>query len=271
MIDVCFTDAVKAGLFQVKSLYPDAGIKSCIGLSFYLSQGDIASEIIASNCPRKEVIKDLFSFERYGELEGFELAALEFWTAVIADFDIFKSTVEDIRIWIDNTPDAICGMLFAAYLLKNRSNSVSVVEFSKVVSDSNIDYLECRGFEDFNPSMLKSALSFERRCSKEELFLQAEKYEKLLEINAPLRVVVSSEVLSVGLDYYDDKIRDLFSDEGEYVAKLVGKAMFLKKIPTNDVFIAKRIECFIASGELLVSDNINAGFYEKIVRRKIVK
>lgn len=56
-----------------------------IGVSFGLSEGDIKSPICLEDCPRKEYIRAMFSFNRDKEQEDTETTINEFWTNCISD------------------------------------------------------------------------------------------------------------------------------------------------------------------------------------------
>ncbi len=265
MIEVCFNDSLKANLMQTKTIYKNSGIKKCLGLSFFLAYGDISAEINEKNALRKEIINDLFQFERYGENSGFYDAADEFWRSLIDDLDELINTRDNIRIWVDNTPDALCGLYFVSHILKDRDNDISIIEYSDFAENNDGDFSELRGFEDFNANMLLNALQFERPLNGEDIAKYAKNWENLKKENAPLRAILNNEVVSTNIDFYDEKIRAEFDSEGDFIAKIIGRAMFLQKVPTNDVFIAKRIRHFISNSKLSVIDNEDAGFYEMIV------
>lgn len=88
------------------------------GISFGLSEGDIQSVICLEECPRKAHIRSGFCFEKHNEEENREASLNDFWTACVKDLQKLQSNPPKIRIWLDSTPDAQCGLLFVADLLK---------------------------------------------------------------------------------------------------------------------------------------------------------
>ena len=86
------------------------GVKEdIIGVSFALSEGDIASSISLEECPRKKYLREQFLFPRYCGREDGSKDFEDFWIACIKDLEVLKSKPAQIRIWLDQTPDAQCG------------------------------------------------------------------------------------------------------------------------------------------------------------------
>lgn len=94
------------------------------------------------------------------------------------------------------------------------------------------------------------------------------RWQALQAENAPLRVVEQGRVVSAGLDYYDDLIRQAIPDEPCQTAQIIGTALGKQKVPTGDQFIAKRLLHFIDAGELAVVQPGAEGFYSTVVQRR---
>lgn len=237
------------------------------GVSFGLSEGDITSPICLGNCPRKDYIRSVFSFDRYNEEADMEASIDEFWTNCINDLEKLKSNPPQIRVWLDCTPDAQCGLLFLADLLKDSQTEIHIVELpSKITREDNC-IAEYRGWGEVEPQLYGTFLANEKVLTEKAICDLAAKWEHLKAENSPLRVVENGSVVSADMSYYDDLIRKEFPKDTCRIAYIIGSALGKQKILTGDVFIAKRIQEFIKSGELKIISGENDGFYAAIVKR----
>ena len=238
-----------------------------IGVSFGLSEGDIKAPIASEGCPRKDHVCSVFSFGRYGEHEDMERSIDDFWRACMEDLEKLKGAPEKVRIWLDHTPDAQCGLLFAADLLENSETEIHIVELPERIRRDDNCVIEYRGWGEVEPELFGTFLACERILTKSEVHGLSQQWQKLREENAPLRVLENGVVISAGESYYDNLIREEFPREACKIANIIGNALGRQKIPTGDVFIAKRLQYFIHTGELTVTGSTNDGFYGTIVSR----
>lgn len=238
------------------------------GISFGLSEGDIHSPICPGECPRKEYIRSVFSFGRYGGEGDTEEAVEDFWRGSVSDLQKVRSGPPKVRIWLDHTPDAQCGLLFAADLLKDSGTEIHVVELPPgAMREDGGNILRYRGWGEVEPQLYGTFLERERVLSGREKNDLAHRWQLLREENAPLRVVEDGAVISVGENYYDDRIRKEFPGAPCKVGRVIAGALTRQGILTGDVFVAKRVQEFIRSGELRVVSGWDGGFYDMVVSR----
>lgn len=237
-----------------------------VGISFGLSEGDIKAPITLERCPRKEYVSSLLAFDPYNEGEDIEASINDFWNSCIEDLGKLKASPEEIRIWLDRTPDAQCGLLFVADLLKNSETEIHIVELPEKIQRDDNCIVEPRGWGDAEPELFGTFLDRERTLTKAEINKLSQQWEKLTEENSPLRVLENGVIISTDESYYDNLIRREFPKGTCKVANIIGNALAKQKILTGDVFIAKRIRHFINTGELTVTDSANDGFYRTAVR-----
>lgn len=237
-----------------------------VGVSFDLSEGDIKSPIIMGECFRKSYIHSKFSFNRYDEPMDIEDHINEFWSNCISDLEKLKSNPLQIRVWIDHTPDARCGLAFLADLLKDSQTEIHIVELpKKIVREDNM-IAEYRGWIDVEPELYSSFLNYQKMLTEKEIHDLASKWKQLKTENAPLRVVENDLIVSADVDYYDGLIRKEFPEGACKVAYIIGNALRKQKIPTGDVFIAKRIQEFVQQGELEIVGDVDGGLYSNDVK-----
>ena len=273
MLEVCFNNSVKGSIAyaQLCDSRKNIGLldgkrEDIIGISFGLSGADINSEICLENCPRKDYIHSIFSFDRNNENIDIEKSINKFWDSCIDDLEKLKLNLSQIRVWLDNTPDAQCGLLFLADLLKESQTEIHIVELpNKIVREDNI-IVEYRGWGEVEPEQYGRFLNGEKVLTQEEIFDLANKWQQLKVENAPLRVIENNSIVSANINYYDDFIRKEFPKDTCKIGNIIGNSLGKQKIPMGDVFIAKRIEEFIKQGELEVISNDNDGFYGVVVK-----
>lgn len=117
-----------------------------IGVSFGFSEDDINSEICLETCSRKNYICSLFSFHRHNENVDIEESINKFWGNCINDLEKLKSNPPQVRVWLDNTPNAKCGLLFLADLLKDSQTEIHIVELPKKITREDNVIVEYRGW-----------------------------------------------------------------------------------------------------------------------------
>lgn len=237
-----------------------------VSISFGLSTGDIKAPICAGACPRKDYIHDIFSFDR-SERDDIEKETDAFWSGCIDDLHKIEDDPDKVRIWLDATPDARCGLLFVADIFKGKHTEISVVELPKSVNHSDNTIVEYRGWGEVEPQLFGSFLDRERTLSMAEIDDLSALWRKLQAENAPLRVVENGQVKSADISYYDDLIEKEFPESSCKVANIIGNALGRQKIPTGDIFIARRIKHFIESGRLIMTERSPEGFYHSVVAR----
>lgn len=243
--------------------------KDVLGISLHLSEGDILAPIELAQCPRKDLILSSIIYNGYDDLECLEKSALGFWQSTMNDLERLKQGADKVRIWVDNTPEAACGLLFVADVLVNTDTAIHMVSLPKKHQRDDNCYVEYSGWGDVHPELFGTFLDREKELTKEEVLELSLEWKKLQAENAPLRAVENDKVISVDESYYDNLIRKEFPKESCTIAELIGNSLCNEKILTGDVFIAKRIKFFIENGELEVITNSEKGFYRNII--KVVK
>ena len=245
------------------------GVKEdIIGVSFALSEGDIASSRSLEECPRKKDLREQFLFPRYCGREDGSKDFEDFWIACIKDLEVLKSKPAQIRIWLDQTPDAQCGLLFIAHMLNGSGTEIHIVSLpEQIIGEDNI-CIKYRGWGEVEPQLFGTYLENETMLTNEETDLLAKQWEVLKQENAMLRVVENGIVCSADINYYDSLIKREFPESSCKVAFLIGSALGKQNILTSDVFIAKRVQHFLNTGELVLLQQSKDGFYSSTIAAK---
>lgn len=242
-----------------------------VSIPLGLSEGDIAAPIIHDDCPRKNHLYALFSFYLFAFGKDAEDANSEEtfradWDRCMADLERLKTCPDKIRIWLDRTPDAQCGLLFIAHLLKDSGTEIHIVELPEKIQQSDNCVISYSGWGDVEPELFGTFLDRERTLTHSEIQALSQRWEELQAENAPLRIFENGTIRGVDESYYDNQIRQEFPKDSCKVAIIIGNALGRQQIPTGDAFIAKRIQQFICSGELIVVESYKDRFYSTVVR-----
>lgn len=230
------------------------------GLSFGFSQGDIAAPL-TEDCPKREELRQMVAFDDIGRPRDVEQTVASCWDGWLRDLDKVRQGPEEVRVWVDDTPEARCGLLFVADLLQEKKTALHVVELPGQIVRADGITVSYRGWGEVEPQLFGTFLDRQRVLSREEVCDLAAQWQKLQAENAPLRVVEDGCVRSAGIDYYDDAIRREFPQDTCTVGRLIANVLVRQNLLINDVFIARRVQHFIDRDELAVVGSSERGFY----------
>ena len=234
-------------------------------IPFELSEGDIQAPICPEECPRKAFLRERISLGRLPEET--EPAVQEFWENCMADLEKLESNPPKIRVWLDDTPDAQCGLLFLADRLNDRKPEIHVVQLPEKVTDGDSCTIEYRGWGDVEPRLFGTFLNRETVLTQEEVEVLAGRWQTLKGENGVLRVIQNGNIVTADIDYYDELIQKEFPENSCKIANIIANALARQKIPTGDVFIAERIRHFVHSKELVILEENRERFYSTVVGR----
>ena len=230
-----------------------------LGLSLGLEMGDIREPLGEA---RRELLRRWY--------DGNDEAADRDWQETLESADRLRAcgTGDAVRIWADHTPSSACGLLHAAYLLKDTKAAVSVVFLPlwRETGDGKtlVSYL---GWGEVEPELFGHFLSHEIPVPPVALGAMAHQWEALRRENAPLRAVVNGQVRSVGEDFYDDLIRRHIPEGQTKIANIIGDVLGREKPGIGDVWLAERIRWMLSAGELRMVREDPERFYRSVVER----
>lgn len=260
MLEVCFDDSTK-GLLRY------AGLRNVAGVSLNLAEGDLLAPLAEGECPRRAHLADLLTFDRYNEQEELAAEVEDFWRSCLADLDKVRTDKGPLRLWLDQTPHAQCGLRFVADLLQGREVEVRLVLLPSQVWRADDCIVEYRGWGEVEPAAIPGFLRRETVLERDELAELAAQWQRLRAENAPLRVVENGTVVSAGLDYYDDLIRQEYPEDRCPIAHLIGRVLGRQKVPMGDLFLYQRIRHLMDCGELVAVSDGDGRAYAVVVER----
>lgn len=171
-----------------------------------------------------------------------------------------------VRIWVDHTPASACGLLHAAYLLKDTKAAVSVVPLPHWREEGKA-VVSYQGWGEVEPELFGHFLSREEPLPPLILGVMASRWRELQQENAPLRAVVNGRVRSVGEDFYDDLIRRNLPEGRTKIANIIGDVLGRERPGIGDTWLAERIRRMLSAGELRMVEENSEWFYRSVVER----
>ena len=267
MIDICFSDTF-SGLLKI-STKSDGAFCLLKGLNY----SKIDCDDLIEQKARKEAeylkyfYKDVTEEEIEEEYENLK-------EEIIKKFNIFKNFLEkghEIRLWVSNCAEDRCGLFWLCKYLENYSNKLYIVTCPGFEYDPNEDKLvENRNWAAFgNPYFVDECSKDAMLVYDDERKLYAELWDKIIDENAPLRILVNDIIVGVEEDFFDDIILDFVDNIPKTQRAVMGK--FLGKwFGLNVSFVSKRIEHLISENKIKVCEDVvdDYGCYwvRKIVR-----
>lgn len=155
----------------------------------------------------------------------------------------------EVRIWYSNNPDALCGLYHTVHALQGEACRIFAVR-----KPAHIGF---RAFEDSfaeaDPEDIPACLCEARELSAAEREQLAHTWDRLVEENAPLRVIEGGEVIGVPVDYLDEEVLSFAPTEGSFrLEQLIGNVLGKSHRSLHFYFVEQRIFALLRKGQLTV-------------------
>ena len=181
---------------------------------------------------------------------------------------------EPIRVWVDNEPDAICGLYWLMEQLrpigldKLDVTLVKLPEWEERPEGSIVQYT---GWGEVPPYRFGEMASLGRKLPTNYLRSLANRWRELQQENATLRAVLNGKLVSVPDSLYDRFIlQELEKQDDEFKeAQLVGQVLGKYQLGIGDGWIALRIEQFIKDSLLtpITEPEPDGPVYHRILKK----
>lgn len=164
---------------------------------------------------------------------------------------------ESLRIWYSRQPDELCGLYwFLSELqpIEEKLGEVYLVQIPEWELDESDDLKRIAGSGEVSAAGWHRHLALQRLMAPAFLRHCAECFFRLRAEDAPLRAVITDEVMSVSEDFYDAFIaREIAGEAEEFAeARLIGGMLGQYRLGIGDAFIAHRIDAMVSDGRLAV-------------------
>ncbi|MCR5421008.1 MAG: DUF1835 domain-containing protein [Lachnospiraceae bacterium] len=162
---------------------------------------------------------------------------------------------KEIRIWYSSAPDEINAFYWLMSFLDSQKHykNISAVFISP-------DYWSgsyyCRGTAMLGPEMYYEALKLEKEITENQIKNCSDRWKELRRENAPMRLMVSGNLVSLPEDFLDSFIRNTINKFPEKftIAGLVGEVMGAYELMVGDFSLYERVLCFAERGEIEIME-----------------
>lgn len=233
----------------------------------WLSIGPIDEEGIGPL--RETALTQLLSIYPQGRQTAVEILAS---TRQRLDALLARAPHESVRIWVDHTPDAACGLRWVLAQLRPlgfENLALQVVELPALRPGKDGLTLGCLG--ELHPSEWGRLAQDARPLPAAQAAALATQWRELQAQNAPLRAVLNGVLVSAAEDLYDPYLRRMLSDMPNPFkeADLIGRTMGWFPLGYGDAWLALRVEQWIADGKLeaVTKPDADSPLYHRMLRK----
>lgn len=267
MVELCFSECIHGSLQFAAAIPFETTVSEIFYIDFNLSIGDISQPVELPNGPCEKLFVEMNMIQDYEEHPKQMLRIKKSWDKAIKSYEGFKERIqnnEDVRIWLDTTPTAICGFLFAMELLSEVSSKVSIIMLPKyeIIKGRVVEHCS---WGEIEPLDYYKYVKYEQELPKELVTTLALKWRELKKENAPLRAVINGKVVSVEENFYDPFIRQTFPSDECTIASMISEIIANQPLFLSDFFIAMRIKKMLADGELVYRQELKHDFYHSVI------
>lgn len=180
---------------------------------------------------------------------------------------------EPVRIWVDHTPDAACGLRWLLAQLRPlgfENLDLQVVELPAQAPHEE-GGLILRNLGELHPSEWGRLAQNAKVLPASQAAALAGQWQVLQRESAPLRAALNGVLVSAAADLYDpylrrilDELEDTFQE-----ATLIGRTLLQFQLGYGDAWLALRVEQWIADGKLeaVTRPDADSPRYHRMLRK----
>lgn len=268
MVEILFGDS-EAGAMRIALKSGKLG-SDAVCLAFALEIGDIKKPVTGKY--RAKLLCDLLYAEQWGadiEMKN-ELERLgSVYCGELDKLERYLKNGEPIRVWYDNAPYSVCGLLWLCGRLRGLAKELEmyVVKLPRTITRGETAVVRAN-WGEVHPREFAKLLPLQRRLKPAEIVLNAVNWDGLQSQNAPLRAVVNGSVMSVPANFYDFLIWKNLGDKPVKEAVLIGKVLSEDNIGVGDWWYARRIDKFISQNRINVVEDSPRKYERLLVKNE---
>ena len=223
--------------------------RDILPLSLALSVGPIDEESIGPL--REETLTRLLSIYPEGQQTAAEILAA---SRRRLDTLLTRAPQEPVRLWVDHTPDAACGLRWVLAQLQPlgfEKLDLRVVELPAQAPHED-GGLVLRQLGEVHPAEWGRLAREARVLPAGQAAALVTQWRMLQSENAPLRAVLNGVLVSADESLYDPYLRRVLDELPETFSEaiLIGRTLVRFQLGFGDAWLALRVERWIADGRL---------------------
>ncbi len=276
--DVVFGPSVQASLNEAKRVGAnkdsiEGQSTNSICLEYNLSFGDISEENPSDKRYWQlfKSISAMYPAEKHGNLANDWVDDLKKRNRKY--LDELKAAIkngDEIRIWYSGVPDEINAFYWLMDFL-DREKCYKNISTVFIPPDYWSGSYYCRGTGMLAPEMYAKALMLEKAIYESQIRTCAERWKELRKENAPMRLMVSGNLVSLPEDFLDYFISNTANKlQGTFtIARLVGEVMGVYELMVGDFSLYERVLCLVERGDLEIVEECKEKPMATSVRKTI--
>ena len=271
MIEVTFSESAGGGLREARAYSDELAESEIVCLGVMADIGDITEPMFGEY--RYKLICRMLYREQWGSDPEMKAELKRLGKYYAKQYLRLKRGLKDgepVRVWCDNSPSAMCGMLWLSGLFARynaKIYSIELPQFIEFVNAKSDDvYVLRHGWGECEPCEFAGAVSVARRIPKVELMSNSTEWQRLVNENSKLRAVISGRVVSVPVSFYDFLILRYLGKKPIKEAVLIGRILGENPLGIGDWWYAHRIEHFIRRKSIVILED-NERKYERVLIR----
>ena len=271
MIEVTFGESAGGGLKCARGYSPELAESEFVCLGVMADIGDISEPMFGEY--RYKLLYRMLYREQWGEDTEMRSELKGLGKHYAKNYLRLKRGLKDgkpVRVWRDNSPNSMCGMLWLSGVLAKYNAEAFAVELAQYNDRANAELdgvrVVRRDWGECEPQEFVNALPLVRRIPPVELISNSTEWQRLVSENAKLRAVISGRVVSVPVSFYDFLIWRYLGKRPIKEAVLIGKILGENQFGVGDWWYARRIEYFIRRKSIVILED-NEQKYNRIISR----
>lgn len=173
-----------------------------------------------------------------------------------------------VTIWYSKNPVEYCGMMYVIWFLKEKDIPVYLV-CPEQIAESNTELETIESFGQIEPDKVEVFALADKNKNKlscEERNKIVCQWQRCILENTSCRILKQGEVLSVGLDIYDELILSKIGKVPKAVFEIVGEILGKEMLKTGDAFIISRLKSLLSEDRICVKTQEKAFIFAKICK-----
>ena len=242
--------------------------RDILPLSLALSVGPIDEESIGPL--REETLTRLLSIYPEGQQTAAEILAA---ARRRLDTLLTRAPQEPVRLWVDHTPDAACGLRWVLAQLQPlgfEKLDLRVVELPAQAPHEE-GGLMLRNLGELHPGEWGRLAREARVLPAGQAAALVTQWRMLQSENAPLRAVLNGVLVSADESLYDPYLRRVLDELPETFSEaiLIGRTLGRFPLGFGDAWLALRVERWIADGRLQAVSTLepDSPLYHRMLRK----
>ena len=253
MLDICFNGSVGGNLMVARTHLESDGV---LPLNLHLNYGKLSGDVIATQERiSADTFRNFYPDSTPEEVEKEYKKGLRQARRCFKDLAQRLESGQSIRVWVSNTAHDRCNLYWLCHFAKDFPTKLFVVVCPGYEFDTRKQcYIENRNWARFsNAHFMADCANKAIELTEEEIQAYANEWNKLVEKDAPLRILIDDNLINVEEDFFDSIILRHIENAPKSQSSILGNV--LAEGWGMDVdFICARIDFLLKSNVIKICE-----------------